>query len=66
MKKRLRRNRTSLYSKKLAKRMTSLVAMIVVFTTTYMMILPAIAIDRQAASGTPGMDIVTEQIPVLS
>ena len=54
MKKQFRRNGKRI-PRRLAKRFTSLVSMLVVFTTTYMMILPAIAIDNQAAAASPGI-----------
>ena len=54
MKKLFRRNGKRI-PRRLAKRFTSLVSMLVVFTTTYMMILPAIAIDNQAAAASPGI-----------
>ena len=42
--------------RRFVKRLTMLVSMLVIFSTTYMLILPAIAIDRQAAGSEPGLD----------
>lgn len=70
MKRPIRKTARGFRTKTITGKLTSIVAMLVVFTTTYMMILPAIAIDRQAAVGSPGMDVAAGetaegQIPVL-
>lgn len=65
MKKQFRRNGKRI-PRRLAKRFTSLVSMLVVFTTTYMMILPAIAIDNQAAAASPGIYADLQEIDAES
>ena len=55
MKKTRRNNLRRRLSRTFMRRFTSCVAMLVVFTTTYMLILPAIAIDQNTAEKTPGV-----------
>jgi len=55
MKNLIRTIRKGRFSRKLIKRFTSWVAILVVFTTTYMLILPAIAIDNGTAAAEPGL-----------
>ena len=58
-----KRSGKSRLSKKAVKRFTSCVAMLVVFSTTYMLILPAIAIDNVTAAAEPGMELETAAVP---
>ena len=57
MKDLIRRFRKGAFSRRFVKQLTSWVAILVVFTTTYMLILPAVAIDSGTAAVVPGMDL---------
>ena len=65
MKRRVRKKARVFRINALTRKVTSIIAMVVVFTTTYMMILPGVAIDRQAAVNSPGMDVAAEPVRIL-
>ena len=64
MNKEIKRRNRKLFTRKFIRRCTSLVAILIVFTMTYMLIMPAIAIDQDTAYAEPGMEM--EQVLTLA